>query len=65
MSDKKTRDQDEVAETPFEESRVVDIGHGYSVPEVIYTYERGPDGKVLRKKRRLVKRPRKKGLSEI
>ena len=52
-------------ETPFEESRVVDIGHGYSVPEVIYTYEREKEGKVLRKKKRLVKRRRNKGLSDI
>ena len=52
-------------ETPIEVSRVVDIGNGDSVPEVIYTYERQTDGKVVRKKRRLVKRPRNKGLSEI
>ena len=52
-------------ETPIEESRVVDIGNGYSVPEIIYTYERQTEGKVLRKKKRLVKRRRNKGLSDI
>ena len=63
MSEKKAVDQD--LETPFEESRVVDIGNGYSVPEIIYTYERQTEGKVLRKKKRLVKRRRNKGLSDI
>ena len=63
MSEKKAVDQD--LETPFEESRVVDIGNGYSVPEIIYTYERQTEGKVLRKKKRLVKRRRNKGLSHI
>ena len=63
MSEKKAVDQD--LETPFEESRVVDIGNGYSVPEIIYTYEKQTEGKVLRKKKRLVKRRRNKGLSDI
>ena len=65
MSEKKVAAVDQDVETPIEESCEVDIGNGYSVPEVIYTYERQTDGKLLRKKRRLVKRRRNKGLSEI
>ena len=35
---------------------MVDIGNGETVPEVIYIYEKGPDGKIHRKKKRLVKK---------
>ena len=62
-STKKGPDQDVIA--PQEESRFVDIGNGESVPEVIFTYERTADGKIHRKKKRLVKRPRNKGLSDV
>ena len=44
---------------------MVDIGNGETVPEVIYIYEKGPDGKIHRKKKRLVKKDQKKGLTEI
>ena len=48
-----------------EDSRLVDIGNGQEVPEIIFTYERGVDGKIHRKKKRLVKRPRGKGLNDV
>ena len=43
---------------------MIDVGNGKTVPEIIYTYEKTPDGKILRKKKRLVKR-QKKGLSDV
>ena len=62
-STKKDPDQDVIA--PQEESRFFDIGNGESVPEIIFTYERTEDGKIHRKKKRLVKRPRNKVLSDV
>ena len=44
---------------------MIDIGNGETVPEVIYTYEKGPDGKIHRKKKRLVKKSKKDELSDI
>ena len=44
---------------------MIDIGNGETVPEVIYTYEKGPDGKIDRKKKRLVKKSKKDELSDI
>ena len=44
---------------------MIDIGNGESVPEIIYTYEKGPDGKIHRKKKRLVKKSKKEELSDI
>ncbi len=50
----------------FEETRLVDIGGGEQVPEVIYTYEKANDGKIHRKKKRLVKRKKNSDkLSEV
>ena len=43
---------------------MVDIGNDQPVPEFIYTYEKTSDGKILRKKKRLVKK-QKKGLSDV
>ena len=44
---------------------MIDIGNGETVPEVIYTYEKGPDGKIHRKKKRLIKKSKKDELSDI
>jgi len=43
---------------------MVDLGDGQTIPEFIITYEKTPDGKILRKKKRLVKK-QKKGLSDV
>ena len=43
---------------------MVDVGDGETIPEVIFTYEKSADGKILRKKKRLVKK-QKKGLSDV
>ena len=43
---------------------MVDVGNGETIPEVIYTYEKNTEGKILRKKKRLVKK-QKKGLSDV
>ena len=43
---------------------MVDVGNGETVPEVIFTYEKAADGRILRKKKRLVKK-QKKGLSDV
>ena len=50
---------------PNDEINMVDIGNGETVPEVIYIYEKGPDGKIHRKKKRLVKKSKKDELSDI
>ena len=47
------------------EINMIDIGNGETVPEVIYTYEKGPDGKIHRKKKRLVKKSKKDELTDI
>jgi hypothetical protein len=47
-----------------EEINMVDVGNGETIPEVIYTYEKNTEGKILRKKKRLVKK-QKKGLSDV
>ena len=43
---------------------MVDVGNGETIPEVIFTYEKNTEGKILRKKKRLVKK-QKKGLSDV
>ena len=48
-----------------DEINMIDIGNGESVPEVIYTYEKGPDGKIHRKKKRLIKKSKKEELTDI
>ncbi len=54
-------------EFPNEEpqNRMVDIGNGEAVPEIIFTYEKQEDGRILRKKKKLVKKVKKGGLSDI
>jgi centrin-1 len=47
-----------------EEINMVDVGNGETIPEVIYTYEKNTEGKILRKKKRLVKK-QMKGLSDV
>jgi len=44
---------------------MVDIGNDEVIPEVIYTYQRTDDGKILRKKKLLVKRSKQKPLSDV
>ena len=56
--------QDEFGAQGDEEINMVDVGNGETIPEVIYTYEKNTEGKILRKKKRLVKK-QKKGLSDV
>ena len=50
---------------PNDEINMIDIGNGETVPEVIYIYEKGPDGKIHRKKKRLIKKDKKDELTDI